>query len=114
MFDVTMNRNQYKQLLVLNRDNIHRKRIIEIMTKEDFIFIDSSPSDEVIIQSLSSGNGSLSSSDVYGGGGGGGNGSIEQSLDKQANILANEVYGINASSFQELHHTFRKKRKNRK
>ena len=112
MFDVTMNGNQYKQLLVLNRDNIHRKRIIEIMTKEDFIFIDSSPSDEVIIQSLSSGNGSLSSSDVYGGAGG--SGSMDQSLDKQANILANEVYGINVSSFQELHHTFHKKRKNRK
>ena len=113
MFDVTMNENQYKQLLVLNRDNIHRKRIIEIMTKDDFIFIESSPSDEVIIQSLSSGKGSLSSSHVYGGGGGGGGG-MDQNLDKQANLLASEVYGINVSSFQELHHTFRKKRKNRK
>ena len=111
MFDVTMNENQYKQLLVLNRDNIHRKRIIEIMTKDDFIFIESSPRDEVIIQSLSSGNGSLSSSQVYGGGGGG---TEQSSLDKQANLLASEVYGINVSSFQELHHTFHKKRKNRK
>lgn len=104
MFDVssiTDSKNQYKQLVILNRENIQRKRIVEIMMKEDFIFIDPSPSDEVIIHSLSSGNGSLTSSPVYG---------IDQAPDKQANVLAHEVYGINASSFDELR-TFHKKRK---
>jgi 5'-3' exonuclease len=100
MFDITnsSSNNQYKQLVVLNRDNIQRTRIVEIMMKEDFIFIEPSPSDDVIIQSLSSGTGSLTSSPVYG---------LEQSHDKHATLLANEVYGINASSFQELH-TFHK------
>jgi hypothetical protein len=92
----------YKQLVVLNRNDIRRKRIIEIMMKEDFIFIEPSPSDEVIIKSLSSGNGSLSSSPVYG---------IDQiPEEKHANVLASEVYGINVSSFQELH-KFHKKNK---
>lgn len=40
MFDTTITGNTgYKQLVVLNRENIHRQRIIEIMTKENFIFI---------------------------------------------------------------------------
>lgn len=101
MFDIINSRsnNQYKQLVVLNRENIQRTRIVEIMMKEDFIFIAPSPSDEVIIQSLSSGSGSLTSSPVYG---------LEQSPDKHANLIANEVYGVEASSFQELH-TFHKK-----
>jgi hypothetical protein len=103
MFDITNNK-QYKQLVVLNRENIQKTRIIEIMMKEDFIFIESSPSDEVIIQSLSSGTGSVTSSPVYG---------LEQSPDKHANLIANEVYGINASSFQELH-TFHKKQEHNK
>ncbi len=57
--------SQYKQLVVLNRDDIQRQRIVEIMMKEDFIFVAPLPSDKKIIQSLSSGNGSLSSSQLY-------------------------------------------------
>lgn len=103
MFDTTngSSNNQYKQLVVLNRENIQKTRIVEIMMKEDFIFIESSPSDEVIIQSLSSGTGSVTSSPVYG---------LEQSQDKHAILIANEVYGLDASSFQELH-TFHKKQR---
>ena len=104
MFDIT-NSNQYKQLVVLNRENIQKKRIVEIMMKEDFIFIESSPSDDLIIQSLSSGAGSVTSSAVYG---------LEQSQDKHANLIANEVYGIDASSFQELHTFHRKQERKRK
>jgi 5'-3' exonuclease len=103
MFDIS-NSNQYKQLVVLNRENIQKKRIVEIMMKEDFIFIESSPSDDLIIQSLSSGAGSVTSSAVYG---------LEQSEDKHANVIANEVYGIDASSFQELH-TFHRKQNGKK
>jgi 5'-3' exonuclease len=100
MFDTSNcnSNSQYKQLVVLNRENIQRTRIVEIMMKEDFIFIAPSPTDEVIIQSLSSGTGSLTSSPVYG---------LEQSPDKHASLIANEVYGIDAASFQELH-TFHK------
>lgn len=109
MFDISSNTSTggtnnhgYKQLVVLNREDIHRKRIIEIMMKEDFIFIEPSPTDEVIIKTLSSGNGSLSSSPVYG---------IHQiPEEKHANVIASEVYGINVSSFQELH-KFHKKKK---
>lgn len=53
--------NMYKQLVILNRSDIHRKRIVEIMMKEDFIFLEPSPSDETITTSLSSGNGSITS-----------------------------------------------------
>jgi hypothetical protein len=78
------------------------------MTKEDFIFIDSSPSDETIMKSLSSGNTSLSSSPLYGVGVG------LETPDQQANIIAKEVYGVvDVSSFQELH-TIHKKSKRRK
>lgn len=108
MFDATSSsslhssaNNQYKQLVILNRSDIHRKRIIEIMMKEDFIFIQSSPSDDAIIESLSSGNGSLSSSPIYG---------VEQAPDKQASHIASEVYGITVGSFQELHAAFHKKK----
>jgi hypothetical protein len=104
MFDVSSigdSKNQYKQLVILNRENIQKKRIIEIMMKEDFIFIEPSPSDEKIIHSLSSGNGSLTSSPIYG---------IDQTPDKHATIIANEVYGIHATSFDELH-KFHKKGK---
>ena len=109
MFDATSSsslhssaNNQYKQLVILNRSDIHRKRIIEIMMKEDFIFTQSSPSDDVIIESLSSGNGSLSSSPIYG---------VDQAPDKQASHIATEVYGITVGSFQELHAAFHKKQK---
>ena len=54
--------NMYKQLVILNQSDIHRKRIVEIMMKEDFIFLEPSPSDETIITSLSSGNGSITGS----------------------------------------------------
>lgn len=100
MFDITSDSDKkYKQLVVLNRDNIQRKRIVEIMMKEDFIFIEPAPSDEVIIHSLSSANGSLTSSPVYG---------TEQSPDKHASLLGNEVYGVNVTSFTELHTSFKK------
>lgn len=108
MFDISSNgsggstNNGYKQLVVLNREDIHRKRIVEIMMKEDFIFIEPSPSDEDIIKSLSSGKGSLTSSPIYG---------IEQNPDKQANVIASEVYGIHASSFEELHKFHKKKKR---
>jgi hypothetical protein len=107
MFDVSSisNGKPYKQLVVLNRENIHKKRIIEIMTKEDFIFIDSSPSDETIIKSLSTGKSSLTSSPLYG--------MCVESPEEQATLIAKEVYGVeDVSSFQELH-TLRKKAKRR-
>lgn len=103
MFDVSSisNGKPYKQLVVLNRENIHKKRIIEIMTKEDFIFIDSSPSDDTIIKSLSTGKSSLTSSPLYG--------VCVESPEEQATLIAKEVYGVeDVSSFQELH-TLRKK-----
>jgi len=111
MFDVispTGEKSQYKQLVVLNRADIHKQRIVEIMMKEDFIFIESSPTDKTIIKSLSSGNGSLSSSQIYGVAGS----SREDSPDTQAALLANDVYGVNVSSFQELQ-TFHKKNRRR-
>lgn len=111
MFDVispTGEKSQYKQLVVLNRADIHKQRIVEIMMKEDFIFIESSPTDKTIIKSLSSGNGSLSSSQIYGVAGS----SPEDSPNTQAALLANDVYGVNVSSFQELQ-TFHKNNRRR-
>lgn len=111
MFDVTAltHGTHYKQLIVLNRENIQKKRIIEIMTKEDFIFIEPSPSDETIMKSLSDGKSSLTSSPVYGLGAGPGLESPEQ----QATFIAKEVYGVNdVSSFRDLH-TIHKKSKPR-
>lgn len=106
----------YKQLVVLNRENIHKKRIVEIMTKEDFIFVDSSPSDDNIITSLTTGQTTLSPSQVYndiiyarGRGSGSGSGSASE-----AGIIAKEIYDIgdDVSSFQELQDARRiKKRK---
>lgn len=104
MFDISSNDSGYKQLVILNRDNIHRKRIVEIMMKEDFIFIEPSPSDDVIINSLSSGNGSLTSSPLYG---------MIHPPENHANVLANEVYGIDASTFEELHKIHKKKKHTR-
>jgi hypothetical protein len=106
MFDISSNDTSgtnigYKQLVILNRENIHRKRIIEIMMKEDFIFVEPSPSDEHIIHSLSAGNGSLTSSPIYG---------MTTPPENHARVLANEVYGIHASSFEELD-KFHKKKK---
>ena len=111
MFDVSSisNGKPYKQLVVLNRENIQKKRIVEIMTKEDFIFIDSSPSDATIIKSLSTGNSSLTSSPLYGMCG-------AESPEEQATFIAKEVYGVeDVSSFQELHSHHKKiKRRNSK
>jgi hypothetical protein len=78
------------------------------MMKEDFIFIEPSPSDDRIIRSLSSGNGSLTSSPVYG---------LDQSPGNtntninDAKVFAKEIYGINASSFEELHKIHKKQRR---
>ena len=66
MFDVSTSGNGYKQLVVFNRENIHRKRIIEIMMKEDFIFIEANTDDNKILNTLSSGHGSITTSPVYG------------------------------------------------
>jgi hypothetical protein len=65
MFDLPSSNNStgnmYKQLVILNRENIHRKRIVEIMMNEDFIFLETCPSDEMITTSLASGNGLITS-----------------------------------------------------
>jgi 5'-3' exonuclease len=114
MFNITSNSHNelhYKQLIVLNRSNIQKQRIIEIMAKEDFIFIDQAPSDETVMKSLSEGKSSLSVSPLYSVCVGGGSGSSVESPEQQAAILAKEVYGVdNISSFQELH-TIHKKSK---
>ena len=68
MFDISKagSGDQYKQLVVLNRKDIHRRRIVEIMMKEDFIFIESNPDDHKIISTLSRGSGTITSSPIYG------------------------------------------------
>ena len=68
MFDISKagSADQYKQLVVLNRKDIHRRRIVEIMMKEDFIFIESNPDDHKIISTLSRGSGTITSSPIYG------------------------------------------------
>jgi hypothetical protein len=77
------------------------------MTKEDFIFIEQSPTDETIMKSLSDGKSELSSSPIYGIGLG------VESPEQQATFIAKEVYGVNdVSSFQDLH-TIHKKSKPR-
>lgn len=111
MFDVFAfeSNQQYKQLVVLNRDDIHKQRIVEIMMKEDFIFIGSSPpTDQAVFRSLSSGNGSLTSSPVYGLVGS----SPEDSGETQ--VSTNYIYGVNASSFQELHTVRKGEQKHRR
>jgi len=109
MFDISSNvssNQSYKQLVILNREDIQRKRIIEIMMKEDFVFIESSPSDEDIMKSLLSGKCSLTSSPLYG--------LVDETPEKQANVIATEVYGINnVSSFDELCKFHKKKRTNK-
>ena len=68
MFDLSGvgSSDQYKQLVVLNRKDVNKRRIIEIMMKEDFIFIESHPEDRKILDALSKGCGSITSSAVYG------------------------------------------------
>lgn len=107
MFDTMTGTDQYKQLVILNRDDIHKKRIVEIMMKEDFIFIEPKPSDHKIIQTLISGNASLTSSPVYGVGAWDDNVLGVSPEEKQASIIANDVYGIHATSYKELQHKFR-------
>ena len=114
MFDVMSpssgNENShYKQLVILNRADINKQRIVEIMMKEDFIFIEPSPTDKDIIKTLSSGNGSITSSPVYGIAGSSG----EESPNTQASLIANDVYGVKVSSFKELQR-FHKKRSGRR
>lgn len=67
MFDISGgSTQQYKQLVILNRKDLHRRRIVEIMMKEDFIFIESNPDDLKIISSLSRGSGIITSSPIHG------------------------------------------------
>ena len=108
MFDTSSTNNgssdQYKQLVILNRNDIHKRRIVELMMKEDFIFIEPNPDDNKILNTLSSGHGSFTSSPVYG------VGVWEMpssaSPDDQAHIIANNVYGIEAGSFDELNQKY--------
>lgn len=139
MFDTSKSgsSDHYKQLVVLNRKDINKKRIVEIMMKEDFIFIESNPDDRTILSALSSGCGSITSSPVYGVGqwetsytssassassasassasstfasiritNNNENKKIDTENDVsqecKASILASEVYGVDASSIQEL------------
>jgi hypothetical protein len=68
MFDISKSgsSDHYKQLVVLNRTDINKRRIVEIMMKEDFIFIESKPDDHKIISALSRGSGTITSSPIYG------------------------------------------------
>ena len=119
--------NQYKQLVVLNRNDIQKRRIVEIMMKEDFIFIEPNIDDKKILNTLSSGHGTFTTSPVYGVG-------VWDTLspsqsaspasespispDDQVQIIANNVYGIDAGSLDELNQKYiqitRDKKKNRK
>ena len=111
LFDTTAN-DQYKQLVILNRNDIHKRRIVELMMKEDFIFIEPNTDDNTILNTLSSGHGSITTSPVYGVGlwetpgttTGGSASSI--SSDDQLHIIANNVYGIEAGSFDELNQKY--------
>ena len=128
--------NQYKQLVILNRNDLHKRRIVEIMMKEDFIFIEPNMDDKKILNTLSSGHGTFTTSPVYGVGvwetpsasaSGSAPGSASASAsasvspispDDQVQIIANNVYGIEAGSFDELNQKYiqitRDKKKNRK
>jgi hypothetical protein len=127
--------NQYKQLVVLNRNDIHKRRIVEIMMKEDFIFIEPNIDDKKILNTLSSGHGTFTTSPVYGVGvwetptpsaptpPGSASASACASVssissDDQVQIIANNVYGIEAGSLDELNQKYiqitRDKKKNRK
>jgi 5'-3' exonuclease len=56
LFD-TSTSDKYKQVVILNRDDIHKRRIVEIMMKEDFIFVEPDIDDNDIQDTISSGNG---------------------------------------------------------
>lgn len=68
MFDISNvgSSDKYKQLVVLNRNDINKRRIVELMMKEDFIFINSNSEDNIIFNALSNGSGTITSSPVYG------------------------------------------------
>jgi len=117
--------NQYKQLVVLNRNDIQKRRIVEIMMKEDFIFIEPNIDDKKILNTMSSGHGTFTTSPVYGVGvwdtpsPGSASASVSPiSSDDQVQIIANNVYGIEAGSLDELNQKYiqitRDKKKNRK
>ena len=127
LFDISNNHrsggdNQYKQLVVLNRNDIHKRRIVEIMMKEDFIFIEPNMDDKKILNTMSSGHGTFTTSPVYGVGVWempSGSASVSPiSSDDQVQIIANNVYGIEAGSLDELNQKYiqitRDKKKNRK
>ena len=123
LFDTGTN-EQYKQLVILNRRDIHKRRIVEIMMKEDFIFIEPNIDDDKILHSLSNGNGSITTSPIHGvgaweipttnttrggsGSGGGGCAGSASSIssDDQVHIIANRVYGIEAETFDELNEKY--------
>jgi hypothetical protein len=119
--------NQYKQLVILNRNDIQKRRIVEIMMKEDFIFIEPNMDDKKILNTMSSGHGTFTTSPVYGVGvwdtptpsPGSASASVSPiSPDDQVQIIANNVYGIEAGSLDELNQKYiqitRDKKKNRK
>jgi hypothetical protein len=117
--------NQYKQLVVLNRNDIQKRRIVEIMMKEDFIFIEPNIDDKKILNTMSSGHGTFTTSPVYGVGvwdtpspGSASASESPISPDDQVQIIANNVYGIEAGSLDELNQKYiqitRDKKKNRK
>ena len=109
LFD-TATSDHYKQLVILNRNDIHKRRIVELMMKEDFIFIEPNTDDNKILTTLSNGHGLVTTSPIYGVGvwettiSGGSASPI--SSDDQVNIIANNVYGIDAGSFDELNQKY--------
>ena len=117
LFDTTSSTNngmsdQYKQLVILNRNDIHKRRIVELMMKEDFIFIEPNPDDNKILNTLSSGHGSITTSPVYGVGvwestaSAPTSSSDDEHHHHQVHIIANNVYGIEAGSFDELNQKY--------
>jgi len=129
LFD-TSTSDHYKQLVVLNRNDVHKRRIVELMMKEDFIFIEPNIDDNKILNTLSSGHGSFTTSPIYGVGvwettsststtsttsppvvvtaaaAGTSSQSSSISSDDQIHIIANNVYGINAGSLDELNQKY--------
>jgi hypothetical protein len=129
LFD-TSTSDHYKQLVVLNRNDVHKRRIVELMMKEDFIFIEPNIDDNKILNTLSSGHGSFTTSPIYGVGvwettsststtsttsppvvvtaaaAGTSSQSSSISSDDQVHIIANNVYGINAGSLDELNQKY--------
>lgn len=134
LFD-TSTSDHYKQLVVLNRNDVHKRRIVELMMKEDFIFIEPNIDDNKILNMLSNGHGSFTTSPIYGVGvwettsststaspsvvvttaAGAGTSSQSSSIssDDQVHIIANDVYGIDAGSLDELNQKYIQINKNK-